>query len=85
MKGRKGMKKVILENTRSSLKRKWGNEEDENFEKKCFKSDNGRRPGKKSDDQGLQVNNFDDLIMRSKLSFSRKLEKRGRGIMMKKK
>ena len=72
-------------NIKSSSKRKWGNEEDENFEKKCFQSDNGKRPEKKSDDQGSQVNNFDDLIMRSKLSFSRKLERRGRGIMMKKK
>ena len=40
-------------NTRSSSKRKWGNEEDKNPEKKHFKSDNGRRPGKKSDDMSI--------------------------------
>ena len=68
-------------NTRSSSNTKWGNEEDENREKKNFKSDNGRRPGKKSDDQGSQVNNFDDFILRSKLTFSRKMERRGRGMM----
>ena len=32
-------------------------------------------------DQGLQVNNCDDLILRSKLTFSRKMERRARGMM----
>ena len=49
-------------NTRSSSKRKWGNGEDENFQKKCFQPDNGRRPGRKSDDQALKVNNFIILL-----------------------
>ena len=69
-------------NARSSSKQKWGNEEKENFEKKHFKSDNGRRPGKKSDDQGLNVNYFDNFILRSKLTFFRKLEGRGREMTM---